>query len=83
MRPGDHNVGVNERGELVTRKAEALIVEALGDTRVVSINGARHLAARLGSRFVAGYLLYTGQQTLPFGDRLRALPIDALWHLIP
>ncbi len=29
---------------------------------------------------VAGYVLYTGQQTLPFGDRLRALPIDALWN---
>jgi hypothetical protein len=23
------------------------------------------------------------QQTLPFGDRLRALPIDALWHVAP
>ena len=38
---------------------------------------------RLGSRFVAGYVLYTGQQTLPFGDRLRALPIDALWDSAP
>ncbi len=32
---------------------------------------------------VAGYVLYTGQQTLPFGDRLRALPIDALWNSEP
>jgi hypothetical protein len=29
---------------------------------------------------VAGYVPYTGQQTLPFGDRLRAIPIDALWN---
>jgi hypothetical protein len=28
-------------------------------------------------------VLYTGQQTLPFGDRLRALPIDALWNATP
>ena len=26
---------------------------------------------------------YTGQQTLLFGDRLRALPIDALWNSAP
>jgi uncharacterized protein len=45
--------------------------------------GLRHLRKRLGSRFVAGYVLYTGQQTFPFGDRLRALPIDALWHSGP
>jgi hypothetical protein len=52
-------------------------MEALGDTRVVLVNGAR------SDRFVAGFLLYTGQQTLPFGDKLRALPMDALWRLEP
>ncbi len=31
----------------------------------------------------ASFVLYTGQQTLPFGERLRALPIDAVWHLAP
>jgi uncharacterized protein len=45
--------------------------------------GLRHLAQRLGPRLVAGYVLYTGQQTLPFGDRLRALPIDVLWNAAP
>jgi uncharacterized protein len=28
-------------------------------------------------------VLYTGQQTLPFGDRLRALPLDILWQATP
>ncbi|RSM72084.1 hypothetical protein DMB66_05580 [Actinoplanes sp. ATCC 53533] len=37
----------------------------------------------LGERFVAGYVLYTGQQTLPFGDKIRAVPLDALWRLEP
>ncbi|UTO63287.1 hypothetical protein [Streptomyces rapamycinicus] len=41
------------------------------------------LANLLGDRFVAGYVLYTGQQTLPFGGRIRALPMDALWQLSP
>ena len=38
-------------------------------------------SSALGERFVAGYVLYTGQQTLPFGDKIRALPLDALWRL--
>jgi hypothetical protein len=36
-----------------------------------------------GDRFVAGYVLYTGQQTLPFGEKIRAHPIDAAWRLAP
>ncbi|MBK8076109.1 MAG: DUF4143 domain-containing protein [Kineosporiaceae bacterium] len=28
----------------------------------------------------SGIVLYTGQQTLPFGPRLRAMPISALWQ---
>ena len=35
----------------------------------------------LGDRFVAGITLYTGNQTLPYGDRLHAVPIPALWEL--
>lgn len=34
---------------------------------------------RLGDRFVAGFVLHTGPTTAPFGDRLVALPISALW----
>jgi hypothetical protein len=45
--------------------------------------GLRHLANHLGSRFVAGYLLYTCQQALSFGEGLRALSIDALWRAAP
>lgn len=45
--------------------------------------GLNHLATRLGDRFVADYVLYTGKHSLPFGDRLRALPIDTLWHATP
>jgi predicted AAA+ superfamily ATPase len=58
-------------------------VKAGATVRVEDLTGLRHLAARLGSRFLAGYVLFTGQQTLPFGDRLRALPIDAIWTLLP
>ena len=61
----------------------AIEVKAGSAIRSEDLAGLRHLAGRVGSRFVAGFILYTGQQTLPFGDRLRALPLDALWELGP
>jgi uncharacterized protein len=61
----------------------AIEAKAGATIRAEDLAGLRHLAQRLGSRFVAGYILYTGQQTLPFGDRLRALPVDALWQCAP
>jgi predicted AAA+ superfamily ATPase len=56
-------------------------VKAGATVRNEDVSGLRHLANHLGDRFVAGYILYTGQQTLPFGDKLRAIPLDALWRL--
>lgn len=41
--------------------------------------GLRHLRDRLGARFKAGVLLYTGSETLPFGERLSAVPVSGLW----
>ena len=61
----------------------AIEVKAGATVRAEDLAGLRHLAGRLGSRLVAGYVLYTGQQTLPFGDRLRAIPIDALRQTPP
>ncbi|WP_019818382.1 ATP-binding protein [Saccharomonospora saliphila] len=61
----------------------AVEVKAGATVRSEDVRGLRHLAARLGDRFVAGYVLYTGAHTLPFGERIRALPIEALWRLAP
>jgi predicted AAA+ superfamily ATPase len=47
---------------------------AAGDFR-----GLRYLRDRLGARFTAGIVLYAGEHTLPFGDRLAAVPIRGLW----
>lgn len=41
--------------------------------------GLRTLQEDAGERFQQGVVLYTGQQVLPFGDRLTALPMGALW----
>jgi len=61
----------------------AIEVKAGATIHTEDLAGLRHLSQRLGPRFIAGFILYTGQQTLPFGDRLRALPIDAIWHSTP
>ncbi|MGH2947056.1 MAG: ATP-binding protein [Solirubrobacteraceae bacterium] len=41
--------------------------------------GLAHLRDRLGDRFRAGAVVHTGPDTLPFGDRLWAVPVSALW----
>lgn len=42
-------------------------------------SGLARLRDRLGPRFRAGVVLNTGAETLPFGERLWALPVAALW----
>jgi predicted AAA+ superfamily ATPase len=41
--------------------------------------GLEELRESRGGEFVAGILLYCGEQTIPFGDRLWALPVASLW----
>ncbi|MDR2723469.1 MAG: ATP-binding protein [Cellulomonadaceae bacterium] len=43
--------------------------------------GLRHLEERVGDDFIAGYVLHTGAQTLPFGSKMRAVPVSALWQI--
>ncbi|MFW6694150.1 ATP-binding protein [Streptomyces sp. MAR4 CNX-425] len=65
----------NRRGQVV-----AIDVKAASTVKAEDFRGLRHLADRLGSDLLTGIVLYTGQQTLPFGPRFRAIPISALWE---
>jgi uncharacterized protein len=65
----------NRQGSVVGIEIKASSTVTAGDFR-----GLRHLAERIGSDFIAGIVLYTGTQTLPFGPRLRAVPVSALWQ---
>ncbi len=56
-------------------------VKAASTVRAEDFRGLRHLADRLGDDFLAGIVLYTGIQTLPFGPRLRAMPVSSLWEM--
>jgi hypothetical protein len=42
-------------------------------------NGLRELRASAGQAFVRGAVLYTGEQLMPFDDRLWAVPMAVLW----
>jgi predicted AAA+ superfamily ATPase len=42
--------------------------------------GLRLLRERLGERFAFGALFYTGPETVPFGERLAAVPLHGLWE---
>ncbi len=65
----------NRQGQVVGIEIKASSTVAAGDFR-----GLRHLAGRIGGDFIAGIVFYTGTQTLPFGSRLRAVPVSALWQ---
>jgi predicted AAA+ superfamily ATPase len=58
-------------------------VKAGSTVRNEDLAGLRHLARHAGTDFVGGFVFYTGQHTLPFGDRLRAIPLSALWQVAP
>lgn len=54
-------------------------VKAAASVSSADFAGLRHLRAKLGARFRGGAVLYTGESTVPFGDRLFAVPIAGLW----
>jgi predicted AAA+ superfamily ATPase len=74
--------------------AEVDIVLEAADGRIVGVEVKSHQTAKpewfrwlsqmrdvLGDKFMAGIALYAGSAVLPFGDRLLAAPISALWEL--
>jgi hypothetical protein len=61
-------------GEVIGVEVKAAATVATRD-----FAGLRYLRDKLGTRFKAGVILYTGSDTLPFGDRLAAVPLSGLW----
>jgi uncharacterized protein len=69
--------------ESASGEVVACEVKAAETVRSEDFRGIQRLTRRLGDQLVAGVVLYAGGQALPFGDRLRAWPISALWTLNP
>ena len=57
-------------------------VKAGATVRLDDFRGLRLLADRVGEAFRAGLVLYTGTETLSFGDRLRCVPMSGLWDAV-
>ena len=55
-------------------------VKASASVRVADFKGLRVLADVCGKRFAAGVVLYDGQDLIPFGERLFAVPLSHLWN---
>ncbi|MQA62039.1 MAG: DUF4143 domain-containing protein [Actinophytocola sp.] len=66
----------NPQGHVIAIEVKAATTVTGDDFR-----GIKHLAERLGDDLVAGYVLYTGTETLSFGPKLSAVPVSALWEL--
>ena len=68
---------VLERGarELAGVEVKASATVTAGDFR-----GLRKLADIAGERFAAGVVLYDGESSVSFGERLFAVPVRAMWE---
>ena len=62
-------------GDVVGIEAKSAASVGTADTR-----GLRYLRDKLGSRFKAGVVVYAGAHTLPFGERIWAMPVSGLWE---
>jgi predicted AAA+ superfamily ATPase len=54
-------------------------VKAAATPTSADFAGLRYLREKLGKRFRGGVVLYLGSDTLPFGERLAAVPLQGLW----
>ena len=63
------------------RRGRVIGVEVKAEATVSSrdFSGLRRLATACGDRFVTRLVLYDYDQILPFGDRMWAAPVSALW----
>ena len=61
-------------GSLVGIEVKASATVGAGDFK-----GLRALESLTSDRFVRGIVLYTGERVVPFGEKLFAVPVSALW----
>jgi hypothetical protein len=74
--------GAEVNAVLEARDGRVCSVEIKPGTRVRKddLLGTGTLAAETGKRFHRGVVLYCGEQVVPLGRNLHAVPFDALWN---
>ena len=66
--------------ELGSRSVAGVEVKAAATVTQSDFRGLRKLASAAGDRFARGVVLYDGEASMRFGDRLHAVPIRRLWE---
>ncbi len=64
----------NAAGQLV-----GVEIKASATVRESDLRGLKKLSGLAGDQFTMGVLLYDGEETMPVGDRLWAVPLATLW----
>jgi len=54
-------------------------IKASATVAPADFKGLRQLTQACGDELVQGVVLYDGEETMPFGDKLYAVPISSLW----
>lgn len=65
--------------ESASGKLVGIEVKASKTVTSRDFNGLRMMSENLGKRFHRGILLYSGDQAVPYGSDLYALPINTIW----
>lgn len=84
--PALHHFRTHEGEEVdlvLERRGGALVgieVKSAATVTAADFKGLRALAEVAGRRFRRGIVLYTGAEIVPFGERLYAVPVEALWR---
>jgi predicted AAA+ superfamily ATPase len=60
-------------------KVVGIEIKAASTLNKKDFKGLQHLSDKLGSRFLRGIVLYTGEEQLPFGPKMYCMPVSALW----
>jgi len=85
LRPTLHHFRTGAGAEvdivLETRRRDLVGIEvkAASTVQAADFKGLQELRSLVGDRLKCGVVLYTGRETVPFGDGLWAVPIPALW----
>lgn len=70
--------------DLLLERADGCIVgmevKASASIQAKDFKGLHHLSEMVQARFHRGVVFYTGQEVLPFGKGMWAVPISALWN---
>lgn len=75
----------NQEVDIVLERHDGQIVgieiKAAAAIQARDWRGLQVLREQAGQRFVRGVVLHAGDQVLPLGDRISAVPIEALWRM--